>query len=344
MNVICYNIRYFVAKGVNMSAFIKLMSSFAASVSAILIPLSSVIAADFPNKEIKLVVPWNVGGSNDISARLISKILADDGITVVVDNVAGATGTIGMTKVANAEPDGYTIGMGTSSTLAMIAQGLTPLKNEQFAPIARVTTDQLLLLVPKDSPAKDLDSFEALVKKNPGKISIGTPGSNNLNHIFAVMTGNVVNSSIITVPYTGGSKVIIDLAGKQIDGAVLKPSESKAQIDSNMVIPVGVFANERIKSMPNIPTFKEKGYNVFPYGPLVQMAYLVAPAKTPPEIQERLITIFNKAIQDPRFKAASEDGGARVDSLTGKALGAEVIAVTNTLAVVGKKVFSEAKK
>lgn len=327
-----------------MSAFKTSMSSFIASVLVMLMPLGVVLAADFPTKEIKLVVPWNVGGSNDISARLISKILADEGITVVVDNVAGATGTIGMTKVANAEPDGYTIGMGTSSTLAMIAQGLTPLKNEQFAPIARVTTDQLLLLVPKDGPAKDLDSFEALVKKNPGKISIGTPGSNNLNHIFAVMTGNVVNSSIITVPYTGGSKVIIDLAGKQLDGAVLKPSESKAQIDSNMVMPVGVFANERIKSMPNIPTFKEKGYNVFPYGPLVQMAYLVAPAKTPPEIQERLITIFNKAIQDPRFKAASEDGGARVDSLTGKALGTEVIAVTNTLAVVGKKVFSEAKK
>jgi tripartite-type tricarboxylate transporter receptor subunit TctC len=337
-------LEYFMAKGVDMSTFKTSMSSFVASVLAILTPLGTAMAADFPTKEIKLVVPWNVGGSNDISARLISKILADEGITVVVDNVAGATGTIGMTKVANAEPDGYTIGMGTSSTLAMIAQGLTPLKNEQFAPIARVTTDQLLLLVPKDSPAKDLDSFEAYVKKNPGKISIGTPGSNNLNHIFAVMTANVVNSSIITVPYTGGSKVIIDLAGKQIDAAVLKPSESKAQIDSNMVIPVGVFANERIKSMPNIPTFKEKGYNVFPYGPLVQMAYLVAPAKTPPEIQERLIAIFNKAIQDPRFKAASEDGGARVDSLTGKALGTEVVAVTNTLAVVGKKVFSEAKK
>lgn len=337
-------LEYFIAKGVDMSTLKVTLSSFAASVLAILMPLGAAMAADFPTKEIKLVVPWNVGGSNDISARLISKILADEGITVVVDNVAGATGTIGMTKVANAEPDGYTIGMGTSSTLAMIAQGLTPLKNEQFAPIARVTTDQLLLLVPKDGPAKDLDSFEAMIKKSPGKISIGTPGSNNLNHIFAVMTGNVVNSSIITVPYTGGSKVIIDLAGKQIDAAVLKPSESKAQIDSNMVMPLGVFANERIKSMPNIPTFKEKGFNVFPYGPLVQMAYLVAPAKTPPEIQERLITIFNKAIQDPRFKAASEDGGARVDSLTGKALGTEVIAVTNTLAVVGKKVFSEAKK
>lgn len=327
-----------------MWAFKTVIISFVASVLTTFMPMGVVLAADFPAKEIKLIVPWNVGGSNDISARLISKILADEGITVVVDNVAGATGTIGMTKVANAEPDGYTIGMGTSSTLAMIAQGLTPLKNEQFAPIARVTTDQLLLLVPKDGPARDLESFEAMIKKNPGKISIGTPGSNNLNHIFAVMTGNVVNSSIITVPYTGGSKVVIDLAGKQLDAAVLKPSESKAQIDSNMVMPLGVFANERIKSMPNIPTFKEKGYNVFPYGPLVQMAYLVAPAKTPPEIQERLITIFNKAIQDPRFKAASEDGGARVDSLTGKALGTEVIAVTNTLAVVGKKVFSDTKK
>ena len=313
------------------------------SIAALVMTLGSAIAADFPVKEIKLVVPWNVGGSNDISARLISKILADEGITVVVDNVAGATGTIGMTKVANAEPDGYTIGMGTSSTLAMIAQGLTPLKNEQFAPIARVTTDQLLLLVPKDGPAKDLNSFEAMVKKNPGKISIGTPGSNNLNHIFAVMTGNLVDSSIITVPYTGGSKVIVDLAGKQIDAAVLKPSESKAQMDSNMVMPLGVFANERIKSMPNIPTFKEKGYNVFPYGPLVQMAYLAAPAKTPPEIQEKLIAIFNKSIQDPRFKAASEDGGAKVDSLTGKALGNEIVAVTNTLALVGKKVFTEKK-
>lgn len=301
-------------------------------------------SSDFPIREIRLVVPWNVGGSNDISARQLSKILASDGITLVVENVPGATGTIGMTRVANANPDGYTIGMGTSSTLAMIAQGLTPLKNEQFAPIARVTTDQLLLLVPAGSPAKDIDGFEAMVKKNPGKISVGTPGSNNLNHIFAVMTGNVVSSEVNVIPYTGGSKVVVDLAGKQLDAAVLKPSESKAQIDSNLIRPLGVFANERVKSLPNVPTFKEKGYNVFPYGPLVQMAYLVAPAKTPPQVQEKLIAIFSKAIQDPRFKSASEEGGASVDNVTGGALGKEIVDIANTLAVVGKKVFTEEKK
>ena len=300
--------------------------------------LSTGYAADFPTKEIRLIVPWNVGGSNDISARLISRILSEQGINVLVDNVPGATGAIGMTKAATAEPDGYTIGMGTSSTLSMIAQNLTPLRNDQFAPIARVTTDQLLLLVPSDGPA-NLEAFLDTVKKNPGKISIGTPGSNNLNHIFAVMSGRVVNTDIITVPYTGGSKVVVDLAGKQLDAAVLKPSESKAQIDAGLVRPIGVFANERIKTLPNVPTFKEKGYDVFPYGPLLQMAYLVAPAKTPPAIQERLIAIFSKAIQDPRFKQASEDGGSKVDDSTGKALGNEINAVTKTLSVVGKKIF-----
>ena len=300
--------------------------------------LSTGYAADFPTKEIRLIVPWNVGGSNDISARLISRILSEQGINVLVDNVPGATGAIGMTKAATAEPDGYTIGMGTSSTLSMIAQNLTPLRNDQFAPITRVTTDQLLLLVPADGPA-NLEAFLDTVKKNPGKISIGTPGSNNLNHIFAVMSGRVVNTDIITVPYTGGSKVVVDLAGKQLDAAVLKPSESKAQIDAGLVRPIGVFANERIKTLPNVPTFKEKGYDVFPYGPLLQMAYLVAPAKTPPAIQERLIAIFSKAIQDPRFKRASEDGGSKVDDSTGKALGNEINAVTKTLSVVGKKIF-----
>ena len=324
-------------------SFLKL---FGLLLGAVVLSDSGLVrAADpFPSKEIRLIVPWNVGGSNDLSARLLSQLIAEQGIKVVVENIAGATGTIGMGKVASAEPDGHTVGMGTSSTMAMIAQNLTPLKNEQFAPIARVTTDQLLLLVPGEGPATNLDAFLAMVKKNPAKISIGTPGSNNLNHIFAVMSGRVVNTEIITVPYTGGSKVIVDLAGKQIDAAVLKPSESKTQIDAGLVKPIGVFANDRIKTLPNVPTFKEKGFDVFPYGPLVQMAYIAAPAKIPQAVQDRLIAIFSKAIQDPRFKKASEEGGAKVDDVTGKALGEEIVAVTKTLAVVGPKIFTTEKK
>jgi tripartite-type tricarboxylate transporter receptor subunit TctC len=250
-----------------------------------------------------------------------------------------------MTKVANAEPDGYTVGMGTSSTLALIAQGLTPLKNEQFAPIARVTLDPLVLLVPTNAPyAKDLDTFLDHVKKNPGKVSVGTPGNNNLNHIFAVMTGRAAGTDIIAVPYTGGAKVIADLAGKQIEAAVLKPSESKGQIDAGLVKPIAVFSNERLKTLPDVPTFKEKGHDVFPYGPVVQMAYLVVPANTPAPVRDRLTQIFRKAIQSPKFRQPTEAAGAVVDDLTGAALGREITNVQKSLNEVGKKVFVAEKK
>lgn len=293
----------------------------------------------FPSKEIRLVVPWNAGGSNDIAARALADILMKKGVRVIVDNVPGATGSIGMQKVANAPADGYTIGMGTSSTLALMAQGLTALKSEQFAPIARVTTDPLTLLVPKNSPLGTLDAFVAHVKKNPGKVSVGTPGSNNLNHIFAVMAGRVAASEVNVIPYTGGSKVIADLAGKQIDAAVLKPGESKAQIDGGLIKPIGVFANERLKVFPDVPTFKEKGLDVFPYGPLIQMAYLVAPAKVPEDVRVKLTKLFQDAIQSAEFKAVAAQGGALVDDLTGPALAKEIAGIEKSLAVVGKQIF-----
>ena len=306
--------------------------------------LSATAADPFPAKEIRFIVPWNAGGSNDISARALSQIAAQDGVRIVVENMPGATGAIGMTKVANAEPDGYTIGMGTSSTLALIAQGLTPLRNEQFAPISRVTTDPLILLVPANSPYGTLESFLAHVKANPGKVSIGIPGTNNLNHIFAVMTGRAAGVDTLAVPYTGGSKVMADLAGKQIEAGVLKPSESKSQIEGGLVKPIAVFGNERIKSLPDVPTFKEKGYDVFPYGPLVQMAYIVAPAKTPPAVREKLIAMFQKWIKSDKYKASSEAGGAVVDDLTGAALTREIDNVQKSLNEVGKKVFVADKK
>lgn len=316
------------------------------ALSAWLVPLAAVLPSaaraddTFPSREIRLVVPWNAGGSNDIAARALSEILSREGIRVVVDNAPGATGTIGMQKVAIAEPDGYTIGMGTSSTLAVMAQGLSTLRNDQFAPIARVTIDPLMLLVPSQAPATTLDAFIARLKQNPGKLTIGTPGSRNLNHIFSVMAGRVAGVDIINVPYPGGAKVITDLAARQLDAAVLKPSESKGQIDAGLVKPIGVFADERLKALPDVPTFKERGYDVFPYGPLVQMAYLVAPARTPQPIQARLIEIFRKAIQSERFRATAAQGGSIVDDLTGAALGREIDAVQKTLGDVGSKVFT----
>lgn len=315
-------------------------SRLIAAAIATLLPFVAPSAAEFPQKDIQFVIPWNAGGSNDIAARQLQNIMQkQSGINLIVENVPGATGSIGMTRVARAQPDGYTVGMGTSSTLAQIAQKLTPLQNDQFTPIARVSVDPLILLVHNDHPAQDLESFLEHMKQNPGT-SIGTPGNNNLNHIFAEMTARVADTSYINVPYTGGAKVIIDLAGKQIEAAVLKPSESKGQIDAGNVRPLGVFANERLDVMPDIPTFSELGYDVFPYGPLVQMAYVVAPAGISDEVRQKLVTLFSDAIESEEFKTFADQNGVVISPLVADALTKGINDVQNTLDSVATQIFT----
>lgn len=297
----------------------------------------------YPSRDVTLVVPWNAGGSNDIAARALQQLLQPDGLRLIVENQPGATGAIGMGRVARADPDGYTLGMGTSSTLAVIAQGIAPLRNDQFTHLARVSTDPLMLLAASSSPHKTLEDFLAFMARQGGA-TIGTPGNNNLNHIFAEMTARSAKAPYTNVPYPGGAKVIADLAGGQVDAAVLKPSESLGQIRAGYVRPLAVFANERLELFRDVPTFKERGFDVFPYGPLVQMAYLAAPAGLPDPVRATLIEKLRRAIQSDRFRTFGKDNGFLVDDLTGDALTREVENVQASLNAVAEKVFKDAKK
>src|ERR1700712_526504 len=298
----------------------------------------------FPQRDITFVVPWNAGGSNDVAARALDPLLREQGIKIVIENVVGATGVIGRRRVASAAPDGYTLGMGTSSTLALIAQNKAPLKNADFTHIARVSTDPLMLLVSSKAPQKSLDDFIGHMKANPDKVTIGTPGNYNLNHIFASMTARAAGVNYVNVPYTGGSKVVADLLGQHVGSSVLKPSETLGQIQDNLLKPLGVFANQRLEMFPDVPTFKEKGFDVFPYGPVVQMAYVVAPANLPADIRTKLITAFRAAINDPRFVEFAKKNAFLVDDLTGDALTKEVDSVAVALGTVAEKVFPKEKE
>jgi tripartite-type tricarboxylate transporter receptor subunit TctC len=317
----------------------QLMSALVAGLLTFSVAGQALAEPGFPKRDITLVVPWNAGGSNDVAARALDPILREQGIKIVIENVVGATGVIGMRRVASAAPDGYTLGMGTSSTLALIAQNKAELKNSQFTHLARVSTDPLMLLVATAGPQKSLDDFIAHLKKNPDKVSIGTPGSYNLNHIFASMTARAAGVGFLNVPYTGGSKVVADLLGQHVEAGVLKPSETIGQIQENLLKPIGVFANERLEMLPDVPTFKEKGFDVFPYGPVVQMAYVVGPANLPEDIREKLITAFRAAILDPRFKDFAKKNAFLVDDLTGEALAKEVDSVASAIGAVAAKVF-----
>ena len=315
--------------------------TLAAAVGAALAVGSSHASAQatFPQREIMFVVPWGAGGSNDVMMRFLQPILKEDGLNLVIENVAGATGAIGLKRVANAPPDGYMLGMGTSSTLAVIAQGKAPFKNSDFVHIARVSVDPLLLLVPGKAEHKSLDGFIAHMKNNPGSVTIATPGNFNLNHIFAAMTARAAGVDYINVVHTGGAKVVQDLAGNHIQAGILKPSESLGQIQENLVRPLGIYASEPLAQMPEIPTFKSKGFDVFPFGPVVQMAYVVAPAKIPEAVRLRLVSAFRKALADKRFKDFALQNSFLVDDLAGDALTSEVEKVGAAIGTVADKVF-----
>ena len=294
----------------------------------------------FPQRDVTFIVPWNAGGSNDVAARALDPLLREQGIKIVIENVVGATGVIGMRRVASAAPDGYTLGMGTSSTLALIAQNKAQqLNNGQFTNIARVSTDPLMLLVSSKSQPKSLEDFLAAMKANPGKTSIGTPGNYNLNHIFASMAARSAGVEYVNVPYTGGSKVVADLLGQHVEAGVLKPSETLGQVQEGLLKPLGVFADERLEMFPDVPTFKEKGYNVFPYGPVVQMAYVVAPANLPADVRTKLITAFRNAIQDPRFKDFAKKNAFLIDDMTGDDLTKEIDGVAKAIGTVAAQTF-----
>ena len=300
----------------------------------------SLAQSGFPQKDITFIVPWNAGGSNDVAARALDPILREHGIKLVIENVPGATGVIGMKRVASAAPDGYVIGMGTSSTLALIAQNkANGLTNANFTHIARVSTDPLMLLVPSTSAIKSLPDYIANMKAKPGKVTVGTPGNYNLNHIFASMTARAAGVEYVNVPYTGGSKVVADLIGQHVDSGVLKPSETLGQIQEKLLTPIGIFANERLEMFPDVPTFKERGFDVFPYGPVVQMAYVVGPAGLPDDVRTKLVTAFRAAIQDPRFKEFAKKNVFLVDDLTGDALAREVDGVAIAIGKVAAQTF-----
>lgn len=317
----------------------KLLKAIAFSAAAVI--TASAAAADFPTREVRFVIPWNPGGSNDIMARFIQPLMEKQGVKIVVENVPGGTGAIGMGQVATSKPDGYTVGMGTSSTLSVMAQGKVPLKLDQFTNLVRLSEDPLILVVPGKSPYKTLDEFMAYLKANPGKVTIGTPGSNNINHIFAAMTARGAGVPYRHVSYPGGSRVIAELMGGQVEAGVLKPSETIEQIKAGDLRPLGVFSKKRLDVLPDVPTFAEKGIDVFPFGTVRQMSYVAGPANLDPAAKAKLIKAFQAVVQGPEFQQFAKEKGFIADGLAGDELEKEVKEIGNAVAEVAKQVLSK---
>ena len=266
----------------------------------------------YPNKPIRFVVPFPPGGGTDIVSRLlIAKLTETLSWRIVVDNRAGAGGSVGMEVAANSAPDGYTLVMGQTSNLAInptLYKDIPYDPMRDLVPVVLVGEGPIALAVRNESPMKTLADLVATAKAKPGAISMASPGSGTVAHLSGVRLMQAANVKFEHIPYKGASAAIPDLLGGNVDFYVSSVPSVQAQVAAGRMRILAVTSKRRSPIFPNVPTVSE----TYPGFDAVTWFGILAPAKTPAPIVAKLNAEVNKALQDPNVRKAIEKEGGEV--------------------------------
>ena len=260
-------------------------------------------APAYPSKPIRLVVPFTPGGVTDTSGRLIAEQLGKRlGQQVIVDNKPGASGNIGTQLVASAEADGYTLLLGFDGTMVINPHvfpkvGFDTLKD--FAPIGKIGDAVLILVAHPNFPAKSLKDVIALSKSQAGGLSYGTSGTGGTPHIAGELLKQRTGANLVHVPYKGGGQAMTDVLGGNIPLVYTAIAGAMPHIKSGKLHPIAVSSAQRALSLPDVPTFVESGVADFDINSWVG---LLAPAKTPKPIIDKLNAELNAVLSDPQVR------------------------------------------
>ena len=289
----------------------RVFGALAAALSVLLWPALTA-AQDFPNKPIRLIVPFPAGGPNDIIARVVGQRMSE--LTkqpVLIDNRGGQAGVLGTDAVAKANPDGYTIGIVSASAL-VISPTMEKVPYEvakDFAPVTLVVTVPEMLVVAGNFPANNMAELIALAKAQPGKFNFASAGIGGLPHLAGELLKQTAKIDIVHVPYRGAAPAINDLLGQQVQMAFLDLPVLLPHIKAGTLRPIALGAPRRAPTAPDVPTTAEVGMPDI----LIENWYgMVAPAKTPTNIVAALNRIANEAMADPSVKEKLADQGLTV--------------------------------
>ena len=282
-------------------------------VGALALAASSLAHAQYPNRPIRLVVPFPPGGGLDVTARTIQQKLQDTlGVPIVVENRAGAAGTIGADSVAKGATDGYTILLGNIGTMALYPATYDKVAYKtmtDFVPVTQLISNSLVAVIPASNPAQTLPEFVAYVRTNPGKISYASGGSGAITHLAGEMLKAQVGIDMLHVPYKGSAPAVTDLLGGQVQLLIDVLAVTQPHIKSGKLRAIGVTGSARLPAMPDVPTFEEaglKGYNATGW-----QGIFVA-AGTPKEIVAKLNDALLKVLAEREIQEKFVANGAEV--------------------------------
>jgi len=268
------------------------------------------LGQSYPSKPITMIVPFAAGGPTDITARIVGERMGKElGQQIVIDNVAGAAGTIAMGKLAHAAPDGYTIGighLGTNVVNGIIYKNLNYDLLGDLVPVARLPSNPLLVVTSNQVPAKDMKELVAYLKANADKVSGGTAGMGSGSHIGVLAFHAGTGTSYQLVPYRGTGPAVQDLIANQIQIMIDQSSNSLPHVRAGKIRAYAVASKQRSAAAPDIPTTAEAG---FPGIEVTIWQGLWAPKGTPADIVAKLNAAAVAALKDPEVRRKLEDLG-----------------------------------
>ena len=300
------------------SRVLSLSSSLSASPAPLGLALACAVALfaapaahaqAYPNKAVRIVVPFAPGGAVDAIARVVGQRVSDQvAQPVLIDNRPGASANLGAELVAKATPDGYTLLMGANglATNVTLFPKLSFDALKDFAPVARIGYAPVVLVVANDSPFKSLKDLIAAAKKDPGKLSYASAGNGSSNHLAGEMLKHDAGIDALHVPYKGGAPALTDLLGGRISFMLLNSVEVLPQIRGNRLRALAIGTQQRIPLFKDVPTMAEAG---LPGYEASVWWGLVAPAKTPKEVVAKFNAETNKALADPALRTTLSEMG-----------------------------------
>jgi tripartite-type tricarboxylate transporter receptor subunit TctC len=313
----------------------RIMRALLFGLSVLLAPLTTQ-AQDFPNKQIRLIVPFPPGGPNDIIARLVGQRMSElFKQTIIIDNRSGQAGVLGTDVVAKAAPDGYTIGIVSASSIVInpTMEKIAYDPKKDLAPVTLVTTVPEMLVVASNVPANNMAELVALAKAQPGKLNFASAGVGGLPHLAGELFKLTARIDIVHVPYRGAAPAINDLLGQQVQMVFLDLPVILPQIQAGKLKPIALGARQRAPTAPDVPTTAEVGMPDL----LIENWYgMIAPAGTPEKIVAEINRVANAAMSDPSVKQKLADQGLTVAGDTPEAFRAFIDSETTKWAKVMK--------